>query len=370
MSDSETFLASENLQAMLDGLQSMGYRCVGPVPRDGAIVYDTVRRTEDLPRGVSVAQEPGHYRLSDGRHEQYFAWANGPQGLKPQLFKPRQNLWSVTRANNGDLAFTAVEPEVEKVAVLAVRACDLAALYLQDKHFLQGAFVDAHYRAAREGLFVVAVHCTHSAATCFCAASGDGPRADYGFDVALTEIEGGFVLEVLSQRGQSLADRLPLQPASAVQSKSAREAVADAAAQQHRRLPGGSLRNALYGRLDHAQWSEVAARCLSCGNCTAVCPTCFCHGEADLAQVDGEGSVHFREWDSCFAGRHGYIHGLNLREQTRDRYRQWITHKFAGWHEQFGRSGCVGCGRCITWCPVGIDVTEELDVICGDTGDG
>ena len=275
----------------------------------------------------------------------------------------------MTRAADGELAFTGVEAEVEKIAVLAVRACDLAALYLQDKHFLQGAFVDCHYRAAREGLFVVAVHCTHSAATCFCTASGDGPRADYGYDCALTEIDGGFVLEVLSGRGQSLADRLPLQPASEAQSTSAREAVADAAAQQQRKLPGRRLRDQLYGQLDHPRWSEVADRCLSCGNCTAVCPTCFCHGEADLARVDGEGSVHYREWDSCFAGRHGYIHGLYLREQTRDRYRQWITHKFAGWHDQFGRSGCVGCGRCIAWCPVGIDVTEELAAICGSKGD-
>lgn len=365
MSSTISFLDSENFQALLDGLQSMGYRCVAPVPRDGAVVYDTVTRTDQLPRGASVVQEPGSYRLHQGQHDRYFAWANGPQALKPQLFKPRQQLWSATRTVEGELEFSGTEARVESVALIGVRACDLAALYLQDKHFLQSTFVDVHYRAAREGLFVVAVQCTHPASTCFCAASGDGPRVDYGYDVALTEIDGGFVLEVLSTRGRSLADWLPLQPASKAQLHAATEAVDHAEAQQTRRLPGRKLRDELYGKLDHPRWSQVAERCLSCGNCTAVCPTCFCHGEVDVAELDGGRSAHFREWDSCFAGRHGYIHGLNLRDQTRDRYRQWLTHKFAGWHDQFGRSGCVGCGRCIAWCPVGIDVTEELDAICG-----
>jgi sulfhydrogenase subunit beta (sulfur reductase) len=109
----------------------------------------------------------------------------------------------------------------------------------------------------------------------------------------------------------------------------------------------------------------VAARCLSCGNCTMVCPTCFCHDERDDPSLDGRRSLRVREWDSCFNRDHGQVHGANHRPRIRDRYRQWLVHKFAGWIDQFGTSGCVGCGRCITWCPVEIDPTEEIDAIRG-----
>jgi len=112
--------------------------------------------------------------------------------------------------------------------------------------------------------------------------------------------------------------------------------------------------------LDNDAWHDIAARCLSCGNCTLVCPTCFCHSENDVAELDGKTSSHYRDWDSCFSQGHSYIHGITIRSETSQRYRQWLTHKFASWHDQYGRSGCVGCGRCITWCPVGIDVTESI----------
>jgi len=211
----------------------------------------------------------------------------------------------------------------------------------------------------------VAVHCAAPAATCFCASTGDGPRAESGYDLALAELDDGFVLESGSRRGAAVLPALPTGPATDAQiAQSARE-MAQAATQQ-RRLPSRNLRAALFANLEHPRWEQVAGRCLACGNCTAVCPTCFCHAESDLAALDGGASEHLREWDSCFGRMHSYIHGLTIRPDRRTRYRQWLTHKLGAWHDQYGRSGCVGCGRCIAWCPVGIDLTEEAAAVCGD----
>ncbi|MDQ2695202.1 MAG: 4Fe-4S dicluster domain-containing protein, partial [Pseudomonadota bacterium] len=210
-------------------------------------------------------------------------------------------------------------------------------------------------------------NCTHPAATCFCASTGDGPEVGDGADLVLSELDEGFLVAAHTDKGRALLPRLPLGQASAEQADRARQEIQAGAARQQRRLPGRNLRDALFANLDHPRWAEVAERCLSCGNCVSVCPTCFCHAEADVPSLDGSAVEHVRQWDTCFSAGHGYIHGLLIRPDTRTRYRQWLTHKLGGWHDQYGRSGCVGCGRCITWCPVGIDITEEAAAVCAGT---
>ncbi|MBI5041859.1 MAG: 4Fe-4S dicluster domain-containing protein [Gammaproteobacteria bacterium] len=364
------YLAREYFGRLLEALRNSGYRCVGPQVLDGAIQYRDLPNAQALPSGWRDSQAPGRYRLEHSNNPRQFAWANGPQALKPFLFAPRETLWCVERDARGALSFRAVLPEAQALAVIGVRACDLAALHLQDAHFLQGQFQDAQYAARRDGLFLVAVNCTHPAATCFCVSTGDGPdvpEANGGCDLVLDEVDDGFIVRSASERGASLIAQLGLAPVTLAQQTVVADQRQQAREAQTRMLPSRDLRPLLDTRLEHPRWADVAARCLSCGNCTSVCPTCFCHSDHESPAIDGSDSTHYREWDSCFTQGHSYIHGITLRADTRLRYRQWLTHKLGAWHDQYGRSGCVGCGRCISWCPVGIDITEEVAALAADT---
>lgn len=360
----EGFLTRAMLHELLTALGAGGRQVVGPQVRDGAVVYESLEDVAQLPHGLHDVQEPGRYRLERSETPRSFAWADGPQALKPLVFVPRERLWSSERTEDGSLCFHEPKESPTPIAVLGIRACDLAALALQDRHFLEGRYSDPAYRVRRENLFLVAVHCTHPADTCFCASTGDGPRAEEGFDVALHELDDGFIVSSGTPAGQALCGKLPLSEVDEGRYARAEEEVAAAAKQQNRSLPGRDLRTPLMARLEHPRWADVAERCLSCGNCTAVCPTCFCHAEIEAPSVDGRYSSHYRQWDSCFTEGHSRLSGFVVRPDTRTRYRQWLVHKLATWHDQYGRSGCVGCGRCVTWCPVGIDITEEAHALC------
>lgn len=239
---------------------------------------------------------------------------------------------------------------------------------IQDQHFLQQQYVDPCYKARREALLTITVNCGHPAETCFCHSTGDGPFADAGVtdngsDIVLTELDDGFIIEAQTSAGKKIVDELDLHACTEAQFvESAR--ILTVAAKQKKQLPKFDIKSRLFEQLNSEAWHDIAAECLSCGNCTSVCPTCFCHSENDVPVLDGTTSSHVREWDSCFTQGHSYIHGMTIRSQTSQRYRQWLTHKFSTWHDQYGRSGCVGCGRCITWCPVAIDVTESITRVC------
>ena len=360
-------LGPDGLAALVEALVGAGYRVVGPTVRDGAIVLDEIASADDLPHGWTAEQEAATYRLERRGDDQVFGWAVGPHSWKQELFPPRARLWRASAHGNGGVPAIEEEPPPAKpLALLGARSCDLHAIAVQDRVFLGGEYVERDYAQRREGAFVVAVSCGVPGGTCFCTSMGTGPRADEGFDLALTEIvrDGHrFLVEVGSERGREILALLPTREATAEDRAAALAVTDEAARRMGRALDTRDLPGLLASNREHPRWDDVAERCLTCGNCVLVCPTCFCSSVEDVTDLTDGSSERWRTWDTCFSVDHSYIHGGSVRRSSRARYRQWLTHKFGTWFDQFGTSGCVGCGRCITWCPVGIDVTEELGAI-------
>ena len=356
-------LHRSGLDALVTALAGDGYTVVGPTVHDGTVTLGQLRSTDDLPQRVRDDQRPGSYRLVASSDGALFGHAVGAQSWKQFLSPPRTLLVRTRRTADG---FESEAPEDERLryAFVGVRPCDLAAIAVLDRVFLDGGHPDAGYLSRREA-FIVAVDCARPAATCFCTSAGGSPRATGGFDLALTEVvaDGGtarYVVRVGSERAAGLLARVPHRPATAGDVMDARRATEDAAEAIGRRVDGDGLPGILTADPESDRWQEVADRCIACGNCTMVCPTCFCTTVEDVTDLRDEQAERWRRWDSCFTLDFSYLHGGSVRRSIASRYRQWLTHKLATWHDQFGTSGCVGCGRCITWCPVGIDITEEV----------
>lgn len=360
----DALIDADGIDALVDVLRSDGLKTMGPVVRDGAIVQGEIAGSVDLPAGWHDHQGPGRYRLEHRPGPELFGWAVGPSSWKSDFFAPEETVWRAS-IDDGEVTLTEPAEPAEPIAIIGARPCELSALGVLDRVLRDGAIGDDRYTARRGGTFLVAAECGTPAATCFCASMGTGPSAGAGFDLALTELfDGGhrFYVRVGSPAGAAALERIPHREATASDRSARQEVLARAAARMGRTLATDGLPGLLARNLDHPRWDDVAERCLSCGNCTLVCPTCFCSDVKDVSDVFGTVERQ-RRWASCFDLDHSRLHGGPVRNTTASRYRQWLTHKLSTWWDQFGESGCVGCGRCIAWCPVGIDITEEAEAI-------
>jgi ferredoxin len=372
VSESVVVITPGALDLLVDGLRARGFRVLGPTVSDGAIVYDDLESADALPIGWTDRQDGGSYRLERREDEARFGYAVGPHSWKRYLFPPRIRLWRARRDAGGISAVEEEPLDETPLAFLGVRACELHAIQIQDRVFLGGKHTDADYAARRSGAFLIAVNCFEPAGTCFCTSMGTGPKVDAGYDIALTELlddgEHRFLVETASERGREVVATLPSRPATPLDQESATSSVESAVQKMGRSMETHDIRDLLANNLDHPRWDDVAERCLTCGNCTLVCPTCFCSAVEDETDLSSGEAERWRVWDTCFSVDYSYIHGGSVRPSGTSRYRQWMTHKLGTWFDQFGTSGCVGCGRCIAWCPVGIDITEEVAAIRATEG--
>ncbi len=349
-------LERERFDELFGALARRGYTVVGPTVADGAIVYGELRSVADLPVGWTDEQDGGHYRLTRRDDEALFGYAVGPHSWKRFQLPPEVRLFRARLGEDGSLTEVAEPRERPRYAFLGARSCELHAMGILDRVLGE----------QREDV-VIAVNCGQAGGTCFCVSMGTGPKARDGFDLVLTEVlEDGrhyFTVEAGSSAGAELVAELAPVAAEREEALAAERATDRAAAQMGREMDVTDIRDLLYRNLEHPRWDEVADRCLTCGNCTMVCPTCFCTTVEETTDLTGEHVERHQRWDSCFTVDYSRMHGGSVRRSSRSRYRQWMTHKLATWFDQFGSSGCVGCGRCITWCPVGIDITEEVAAI-------
>jgi ferredoxin len=367
---STAVLERQALKDLVSVLIDEGYQVIGPTLGEAAIVYEPIESADELPVGWSDQQDGGSYRLVKSERPALFDYVVGPHSWKRYLYPPIQRLWRAERRGKS-FAIDEQAAKPPRYAFLGVRSCEIHAIQIQDRVFNNGDFADPGYLARRAAAFIVAVNCARPAGTCFCASMNTGPRARQGFDLALTELidekRHDFLVEAGSEQGAALLAKLPQRPAGPDDLSAAEALLAKAGAAMKREMVPG-VAALLKDNLEHPRWDEVAQRCLNCANCTMVCPTCFCTTVEDITDLKGDTAERWRKWDSCFTLEFSYIHGGSIRREGRSRYRQWMAHKLSTWHEQFGSSGCVGCGRCISWCPVGIDITVEARAIRDSAG--
>ena len=355
-------LTAEGLDEIIGALRAEGRQVIGPRVQDGVVTHDLIDGVADLPAGWTEEQDGGRYRLSRTGTDELFAYSSPATAWKRYLY-PERTLLIRARRDGDTIAVVEPEPETPSVAFFGIRSCDLAALAVLDKVFLDPDATDPTYAANRADVFIVAAACAHPGGTCFCASMDTGPSPQSGYDLAIAEIYADgrhtFLVDAGSEKGAALLARVSARAASAADHSLAEQAHDDAVAAMGRQLDPADPPLASQHD-DNERWDDVAERCMSCGNCTMVCPTCFCSTTEDSTDLGGDEAQRWRVWDSCFTIDYSHLYGGSVRTSTKARYRQWLLHKLVTWHDQFGSSGCVGCGRCITWCPVGIDLTAEI----------
>jgi ferredoxin len=230
-------------------------------------------------------------------------------------------------------------------------------------------FEDRAYAALRSKSIFIVVNCGRAGENCFCASMGTGPKVKEGFDIAVTELPEKLLLDV-GEKWMPLLEGVELKRATADDIQGEQRLIDGVTARMHKRVESKAPAGLMYAGIDSAVWDEVAQRCLSCGNCTMVCPTCFCNTTRDVTDLVDGSVTRVRLWDSCLSKEFTYSAGGNPRRERKARYRQFVMHKFAYWTDQFNLYGCVGCGRCITWCPVGIDITDTVNRVLREQDSG
>lgn len=368
-------LELRGLDELLAALSGQGYRLLGPTIRDKAIIIDQISSVKDLPGGWTDKQEPGSYSLEQRPDSALFGYVVGPFSWKSFLHPPRIRVFTLRKNGKGFIKEEApAAKEARPMAFIGVRACEIRALAIDDNVFLKGPFADPHYRSVRSAAFILAVDCAQPGGCCFCTSMGGGPKAEGGFDIALTELcEDGrhnFIARAGSPRGEEILKSITARESTAEEAEAAEAQARASAMHMAKEVDAGKAAEVLPGLFDSPAWDDMAKRCLACANCTMVCPTCFCSTVEETTDLTGSTAERWRRWDSCFTMDFAKVAGGNIRPSTKARFRQRVMHKFSYWIDQFGTAGCVGCGRCMTWCPAAIDVTTYLESLYAGEGNG
>jgi len=349
---------AEELTQIVAVLMAEGYTVIGPKDKKLALNLEKLSSPDELALGFVSEEKEGYYRLKPAKTLAIDA-AKPMNSPKYYTEKANQLLYTASQVNN-QWEFKTAVVEPEPIAFFGLNACDVASLYILDLTFKQ-EFKDPVYEKNRQAVqFVVGVNCTHPGNNCFCSTYNTGPRLTYPYDLGLTCLGETYLVEAGSQKGKEVLAKLKSEPASQAHLQQKETLLEKAKKQMSKAFNLKKACQVLADNYEHPYWDEPSERCLSCANCINVCPTCYCYQIYRRANLSADEVAVFRSLDACHHLEFAAVHGGNFRPRRVDRLRHWVNHKIFWTIEQYGVPGCVGCGRCITWCPTAIDITEPV----------
>jgi sulfhydrogenase subunit beta (sulfur reductase) len=316
------------------------YEVFAPVRRESLVRFDKIKQ------GREVLLDSGNPKIS-------------PKGI---LFPQSEILFNY-RSEGDTVAIEVPSNEEKPYLIFGVHPCDAMSLTMLEKVF-GGKYKDPYYLERKSKAVVVSTGCPHPPPTCFCTSVGGGPFSPTGSDLLFIEIGDEYVIQIVSDKGRKLLEDTGLGEADKEKLALRDNVMKRAEAAMGSRVETGGLKEKLDNLFDDPVWGPLTEKCLGCGICTYLCPTCHCFDVLDEAV--GPDGKRLRIWDSClFPLFTLQASGANPRRTVRERYRQRIMHKFSYLVEEHALIGCSGCGRCVTECPVNLDIRQVLNTIQG-----
>ncbi len=336
---SEKQITEEEFNRLIDDLQAKGTTVIAPVRNtEGMVLYQKVTSSKD---DLAFDEIIGRYSPKDA-------------------FFPQHETVLRYKATGNQVEVAPEVPEISDTVLLGVRPCDAAAMISLNKVFTWD-YIDNLFTERRNKATIIAMVCNNADESCFCTSAGFAPDGKEGSDVLLSKLKGGgYAVEALTEEGEAFIAN----NSTCFSKRDKKAEMAPVAEVAPLNLNPEKIKKWLDDgkNFESGLWQELTSKCIGCGGCTFVCPTCHCFDIVD--EPYGDQGKRVKNWDGCQFD-HFTLHasGHNPREHQPQRWRNRFHCKFKIYPDRFEKKGCVGCGRCIRVCPVNVDITEAMTQI-------
>jgi len=331
-------ISKNEVRGFLDELIN-DYQVFAPVKKDGHADFEQIKAGKDV----------------------YLEYENTKKPAKEIFFPQSEEMFSY--CDTGDEVKIEEKLDDSKKVLFGVRPCDAKSLNMLDKVFNNDLYQDVYYAARRKNSIIVVIGCNEPSTTCFCTSFGIGPMSEEGADIFMIDTGDSYVVKAVTDKGKEILSSFSnFNEASEEDLQQADKIKEQAVAGITSKIEVTGLKEKLDGMFESSIWDTLHEKCLGCGACAYLCPTCHCFDITDDA-VNAKGE-RVRNWDSCMFPLftlHGSGH--NPRPTGKERIRQRVMHKFNYFVKNFDEMACVGCGRCIKNCPVNLDIRRVIGLI-------